>query len=70
MHHVITHIEEAVEKAFLDNDGAPNTTSQDIRKACKWYGPGDMGSVAKCCLQWGGGFYHPIAVKHGSRQGH
>jgi hypothetical protein len=49
LHHVITHIEEAVENrevtlgAFLDVEGAFDIISFDIiRKAAKWHGLGDM----------------------------
>jgi hypothetical protein len=48
LHHVITHIEEAVEKsevtlgAFLDIEEAFDSTSFDIiTKAAKWHGLGD-----------------------------
>jgi hypothetical protein len=48
LHHVITHIEEAVENrevtlgAFLDIEGAFDSTSFDIiTKADKWHGLGD-----------------------------
>jgi hypothetical protein len=45
LHHVITHIEEAVDNrevtlgAFLDIEGAFESTSFDITKAAKWLCP-------------------------------
>jgi hypothetical protein len=48
MHHVTTHIQEAVKNkevilgAFLDIEGAFDSTSRDsIIKAAKWHGLGD-----------------------------
>jgi hypothetical protein len=52
MHHVISHIQEAVENrligAFTDIEGASDSTSCDIKKAAKPHGLRD--TVPMDCL--------------------